>query len=217
MELARSTKPNISLAAQIEVLSYTYSGTDPIEVFARVDLGSGTAVLSGLGGNYQLDIYLNGVPIEPSSAVLVPAGTSKAIMTSRQIAINSGDVISLRVTGLTADTNVTTTASLRDATPIVGTDVFGGGSRLVNQDYGGIDALAAQAPAGNRLDGVTIRAYRQSDYQAGNYTEAYVVGTTTTDVNGSWVNPLMLDPGTYVLVFYLQGQYGPNTVTITVV
>lgn len=217
MELARSTKLNLNLTTEIEVLSYTYSGANPIEVFARVDLGLGTALLSGVGGSYLLNIYINGVPVEPASAVTVPAGKTQSIMTSRQIALNSGDAVSIRVMGLSGDTNVSTLASLRDATPIAVTDIEGAGARSVDHNYGGPDALAASSPAGARLSGVHVVAYLASDYAAGNQGPQFQRGSSITDINGRWQHPIMLDPGSYTLLFYLQGVYQPQTVSLTVV
>jgi hypothetical protein len=62
----------------------------------------------------------------------------------------------------------------------------------------------------------TILAYLATDYAAGHTDAAHVVASTTTGPDGRWAAPLLLDPGTYVLVFGVPGQFGPDTATITV-
>jgi hypothetical protein len=42
------------------------------------------------------------------------------------------------------------------------------------------------------------------------------VGKTTTRVNGRWSQSLRVDPGNYVLLYEKIGEYGPDTLTITV-
>ena len=80
----------------------------------------------------------------------------------------------------------------------------GSGSETVNQDYGGEDALAAIDGNGNYIDGVEIRAHLTTDYN--NSVFSNVQGYTRTNSDGSWDNPLMLDPGSYVLVYEKDGK-----------
>lgn len=81
----------------------------------------------------------------------------------------------------------------------------GTGTIMVDHNYGGTDALAAQSTTGGRVAGCNIRAYLTSDYQAGNTGVGFVVATTSTDANGRWLQPMMLAPGTYTLVYSEQG------------
>ncbi len=59
-------------------------------------------------------------------------------------------------------------------------------------------------------------AFRKEDWDAGKQgaEDAVAVGQTTT--GGTWAWSLMLDPGQYVLRFEKPGEYGPDTVEITV-
>jgi hypothetical protein len=92
----------------------------------------------------------------------------------------------------------------------------GDGSVSVDHDYGSTDALAYKTSGGVGINNASVRAYLTTDYDAGNRSSAYVKGTTTTDVNGRWETPLLLDPGAYTLEFCLQGYYGPDTQEVTV-
>jgi len=90
----------------------------------------------------------------------------------------------------------------------------GSGSEVINQDYGGTDALAAvDSVTGDYIDDMQISAYLKSEYDAGTFT---LRGKTTTQADGSWSNPLMLDPATYTLVYYLAGkQTATQEITVT--
>jgi hypothetical protein len=61
-----------------------------------------------------------------------------------------------------------------------------------------------------------IRAFLADDYDAGRRTAVHVKGETTTNVAGRWVNPLLLDPGDYVLLVARQGAFSPAVVRLTV-
>ncbi len=213
MELARVTHTGLDLTSEIEVLSYAYVGTPPIEVLARVDLSS----LGGTGGTYALNFYLNAVLLAPPSNVAIPAGRATAVVASRPFPIYSGDTISIKVVGVAGDTAVATVASLRDATPLKSTDVFGTGPTAVDHNYGGANALAYKTAGNAGVAGATIFCYLTSDYNAGNRGQGFLQGRTITTTGGIWQSPLYLNPGAYTLVYFLPGQYGPNTVAITVV
>jgi len=90
------------------------------------------------------------------------------------------------------------------------------GTVAVDHNYGGTDALRYVDGVGSGIDNADIVIYLKSDYDAGNLAAGYVKAKTNTDVNGRWANPLNLDPATYTIYFYKQGEYGPDTQEITV-
>lgn len=92
----------------------------------------------------------------------------------------------------------------------------GDGSISVDHDYGGDDALAYIIDGGHPVDNARIHAFLKTDYDAEHRTSAYVVAEARTDANGRWLAPMRLDPGEYTLVFFKQGEYGPDTQEITV-
>lgn len=92
----------------------------------------------------------------------------------------------------------------------------GDGSIAVGSDYGGIDALSYRTAGGAGIDDAAVRAYLASDYTAGRVGESFVVARTATDAAGRLVAPLLLDPGSYVLLYSKQGAYGPDTLNLTV-
>lgn len=215
MELARQSKFAIDASAEVEVLSYTYTGTTTREILCRVDLGDTDGPITG-GGVYSLGIYIDDVPVMPSSDVTVPGSNLKAIFVSRAILLESGDVLSIRVTGLAGDTSVNCVTSIRDATPVTKSEIQGAGGTVVDHDYGGTDALAVLTTAGARVAGVTIRAYREADYTAGNRGNDYVVAQTLTDSDGRWSQPMLLDPGDYTLLLFKRGSIESKAVSLTV-
>lgn len=212
MELARISHTSLNLTSEMEVLLYNYVSPPPIEVLARVDLAN----LAGAGGNYTLNFYLNGVQLDPPSTVVVPAGKTTTVMASRPFPTYSGDSISVRVIGLSGDAAVNTLATLRDATPLKSTDIFGTGPTAIDNNYGDTNALTYKTSSGVGIAGATIFCYLTADYNAGNRGQGFLQGRTATTTGGIWQSPLFLNPGSYTLIFFLPGQYGPDVVLITV-
>lgn len=218
-ELAQSTLTSQNIATPKIVLSYTYTGNDPIEVMARVDLGKTGGLLSGAGGTYELAFLVNGSIISPNSLVPVEIGATSTIMVSRAVPIQTNDLVTLRVTGQAGDTTVHTFASLRDVSPPDENDLtIGDGPVAVNHDYGGADALAYKTAAGVPIDNATVRLYRYIDYVSGDRSAEFILAQTYTDVNGRWRHTAMLDPSSYAIVFFRQTpkSFGPDIVYLTV-
>jgi len=92
----------------------------------------------------------------------------------------------------------------------------GDGSVSVNHNYGGTDNLSYIVDDGEAVDEAIVQAFLSTDYAAGRRSRNYVKGETKTNVRGRWVTEMRLDPGLYTIVFYKQGEYGPDTATVTV-
>lgn len=215
MELARVTKTSLDISTEVEVLAYTYSGTAPIEVQARVDLGDVSKPIVG-GGNYEVYFYLDGVKVVPAGAVTIQPGQTRAILVCRSVPLEAGDVVSVRVRGLGGDTSINSVSTLRDVSAVKVSDVAGVGPVQVDHNYGSADRLAYKTSGGLGIVGATIRVYNTADYDAGNRSAAYVVAMATTTALGRWARPVMLAPGSYTLVYYLTNAYGPDVHTIVV-
>lgn len=100
---------------------------------------------------------------------------------------------------------------------------LGAGAVTVSHSYSATDYLRYATSAGVGIDGATVLAYLTSDYASARTGTAYVKGTTTTDTNGRWSDPLYLDYGTsassglgYTFYFNKPGLYGPDTKTALV-
>ncbi len=215
MELQHTIKTNISIVSEVELLSYTHTLTPLREVLIRVDIGDAIKPIAG-GGTYSANVYINNIVISPQSSVTVPSGVIKTIIVSKIIPLVRNDVVSLRITGLSADTSVNTVASVRDATPITIAEVTGPGAVLVNHNYGGTDALSYKTSGGSGIDNANIYVFIKTDYDSNNTGNAFIVAKTTTNVAGQWVSNLMLDPTVYTLVYFKQGYFGPDLKILTV-
>jgi hypothetical protein len=222
MQLIKTVTPNVNISAEAQVLLYTYTGSDPVEVIARVDLGDSIKPIIG-GGSYVVNFYVNNVLLTPVTVDQVPSGQTRTILVSRPVPLYTSDTVSLTVVGQPADTSVNITASLRTSTPLQITDVYGTGPTAVDQNYGGPNTLAYQTSTGGGIVGATVLAYLTTDYNAGRRGQAYAQGRTVTIAGGAWQEPIYLTPGAggggagnYTLVYYLQNQYGTDTITITV-
>jgi hypothetical protein len=215
MDLAQVSKTGIDISSETEILSYQYTGSDPREVVIRSQLGVGVGPIAG-GAPYQFRIYINDVVLQPLSTVPVDTGVHDAILISRAIPIRTGDTIRLTAVGTASDQSISALTTLRDVTPVHRTDILGAGTVSVDHDYGGDDALAVMTSNAQRIADASILVYRQEDYVSGRRDSLYIVGRTTTDVNGRWRAPVLLDPGVYVLLVSKQNVIATRDVTITV-
>lgn len=85
----------------------------------------------------------------------------------------------------------------------------------VDHNYGNVDELRYVAGSGAGVPGATVRIWKKPDYLQGLLDAA--VAVTQTDDDGRWLAPVYLTPGfDYVVELAKPGQFGPDTVTITV-
>lgn len=215
MELARNVETSVDISAEADLIEYTYDGTIAKEVVIRANLGDVSKPIAG-DGTYDLKVYLNDVLISPSSSVQVAAGIPRTILVSRPLPIEAGDVVKVTVIGRPGDTSIDTAVTIRDVTAMREEEVAGPGSVPVDHNYGGSHNLTCRTPSGAGVDGADIYAYNRSDYDAGRKSNAYVVGRAITGQDGSWLRPLMLSPGEYVLVAFKSGVLAPTAVNLTV-
>ncbi len=215
MELVRTTYTALNITSETEILSYTYSGVNPITVIARVELGDDT---NGIAGNdtYTLNVYINDKLVTPITEDIVPSGVTKTIVLGRHLLIEADDEISVKVIGAAGDTAVNTVGILQDVTPVQQSLIYGTGEVEVDHDYGGTDNLAYKTSSDVGISGAVIRIFLTSDYDAGNRTVDYLIALANTTTGGRWVRSVMLTPGDYSLIYYKQTAYGPDRKDLTV-
>ena len=92
----------------------------------------------------------------------------------------------------------------------------GTGSVNVDHDYGGTDLLAYQAYGCCGIEGATILAFTKEAWDNGARTASLAVATTTTTGAGRWAWAMCLDPGDYILLAEKVGEFGPDTIELTV-
>ena len=78
------------------------------------------------------------------------------------------------------------------------------------------DELRYTTREGIEIPLATIVAFSKANWDLGNRSSRYAVGSTRTTVDGRWSSPLELPEGEFVLVFQLAGRFGPDIVTIRV-
>lgn len=77
----------------------------------------------------------------------------------------------------------------------------------IDQRYVDLDSV----PVAN----AQVRVYKKVDYDLGNFDAA--IGTTTTNEDGDWQNPIVVEAGfTYVIHYFKPGVMGPDTKEIVV-
>ncbi len=80
---------------------------------------------------------------------------------------------------------------------------------------GGTNNLQYISQGGTPIKDARIRVYKKIDWDAKNY--ANVVGTTLTVGDGTWKDPIFVQPGdTYTVVYTKPNEFGPDTKEITV-
>lgn len=224
--LRKETNTSINISVGVTVLTYTRPTADgPAIVLPRVELGDPNPIAGG--ADYTLSVVINGAVISPESVVRVPSGRTHTLMQSREVTLEGGDIISLKVDGAPADVAVSTIAIIQDATPIGDEDldavidrvddILGlGGSVIVNHNFGGDGNLRYQTIEGVPVGDATIHVFRALDYNAGRRTKEFIVASTLTDAFGDWERDIMLDPGAYIIFVFKAGLFGPDLANLTI-
>lgn len=104
------------------------------------------------------------------------------------------------------DTNLDAKVSTRATPGDIPAPPEGDGDIPVDHNTGGTDNLRLTRDGIGIGDAIII-AYLKSDYDAGNRTRR---GKSTTGDDGRWLYPMMLDPGTYILIAEKPGVYKPD-------
>lgn len=227
--LKRQVIPSINIATENTVLSYTHPITAKSAiVLPRVELGL-TSPIAGFGV-YTITVKVDGVNVVPPSGISIPFGQTTAVFQSRHVNLEPGDLFTVTITGQSTDLAVSSTTVLLDATPIrtaefddiisdidaaIGT--ASSTATLVDHNFGGKDNLSYHTAQGSGIVDATILVYTTEDYNAGNRLNEFVVGSTTTDVNGRWRKQIPLEPGSYTLVYFKTRAFGPDLKVIKIV
>ena len=89
-------------------------------------------------------------------------------------------------------------------TPFPATDAAG--KVLLNHDTGGAMNLAYRTTDDVGIEDAVVRVFSSS----------LLIAATRTDVEGKWIAPLYVSPGTYTVTFQKDTVYGPDSRTISV-
>lgn len=85
---------------------------------------------------------------------------------------------------------------------------------IVNHDFPVTDALLVVNETNEPIEGAEIRIYDHTAFQAGAVSSWEAM--TTSDVDGKWVDPIVLEDGrTWVVHMQKPSVYGPTHVEIT--
>jgi hypothetical protein len=138
-----------------------------------------------------------------------------ATVTGQTGPVSGGDVVDwFTVDVLEGATLAAIAAVAAEISNLSGT---GGGSVLVDQDYGAVNQYTYETSLALPVQDGRVRVYLTADIDAGRTGNAYLRGTTTTDAAGHWRNPLYLDPGAYTIFFDKPGIYEVTTAMLVVV
>ncbi len=189
--------------------------------YAAVNFGSGKAGLASTVGYqlYNTDGTPNGARIGGTALDLL-AGSYGAVITFPDNFVGSLRWDTGEVTPVYASVAVNPADNEIEMRTLVlvGTIAHTGiGSVFVNHNYPTPGALLYETSEGAGIDNASVRAYLQTDWDAGNRGNAFVVATARTTVGGAWDQAMMLDPAAYVIVFDKQGQFSPSIVRLAVV
>jgi len=95
--------------------------------------------------------------------------------------------------------------------PTVGT-----GCVRVDHDYPTDSNMVYQAGDCCGITGATVTAFLKSDWDNGNRVPGAAKAISQTTTNGTWAWAMMLNPGDYVIQFEKLGEFGPDTMELTV-
>jgi hypothetical protein len=92
----------------------------------------------------------------------------------------------------------------------------GDGCVRVDHNYPTDDNLTYQMSNCCGIAGANIYVFTKEDWDGGARTPENAVAASITTTNGEWAYAVLLNPGSYVVMFVKVGQYGPNWVALTV-
>jgi hypothetical protein len=165
------------------------------------------------GGIYRLDLPNNMFALAGRRTLTFAETTGKRILAPTY---DVQFVPSYLINAADSQAILTLMASLQ-------TLVGGAGPVLVDHNYGGTNNLQYTDPQGSGIEGAVIQAFRLADFNAGRRSATYIVGQSTTDINGHWILPMAMAPGAYMLVATKigtvggSGSFGPHFTPLTVV
>ena len=85
----------------------------------------------------------------------------------------------------------------------------------LTEDYPTVDNLRYITAGAEGVADAQVRVYKKTDYDQGRLT--LIQGQTTTDANGRWKVPVLVEAGTtYVIYFQKPHAYGPDTAEVVV-
>jgi hypothetical protein len=214
MALDREEHVAIDISSAFVVLTYTHADAKPFVLLARVAAGDDSNGITG-GGEYQLDLKIDGAPTAPTSLLTVDPGITETVFQGRPVTVENGETLTVELTGLAGDLIVNIVTLLVDNTPAQAADISGRGATIVDHDYGGADLLSVTDPEGAGITGVVISAFLATDYASNNRSPAFIKGQSNTNNDGRWTQPMNLDAAVYQLVFE-HSSFKTNVVPITV-
>ena len=113
--LLDSASGDFDISGEVTVQSYTAAATGLVVV--RAGIGSAAKGVAG-GSVYEAVLLVDDVAILPRSAINVPSGTTRFVIGSGAVALESGQTLKLNVLGLEGDTDVGVASAVFDATPL---------------------------------------------------------------------------------------------------
>jgi len=94
--------------------------------------------------------------------------------------------------------------------------ITGNGCVRVDHNYQTPGSLTYETDCCAGVAGATVAAFRKQVWDAGHRAPTDAIAAVQTTTNGHWAMAMMLDPGQYMLRFEKTGQYGPDTMLLTV-
>ena len=85
---------------------------------------------------------------------------------------------------------------------------------VVNHDYPNADDMLVVDETNEPIEAASIRVYDQTAFEAG-VVDTWE-GMTTSDIEGKWVDPIVLEDGrNWVVHFQKESMFGPVHIEIT--
>lgn len=116
----KETVDPADISSDLIVLTYTepptqFGGRARL-ILPRVELGFNSPIAGS--GVYRISAQIDGGDVTPVSSITVPTGQTSSILQGRHLAVEPEDIVTITIRGLPADTAVSVTTALFDATPI---------------------------------------------------------------------------------------------------
>jgi hypothetical protein len=110
----------VDLSSLVSVLEYTNHDSRSLMVAAMIHFTG----LSGVGGNYAAQLFVNDAIFIPDRQITFPAGRTAALMQSRTVMMRPADVLQLKMLGAAGDTAVQVDVHVVDMSPTAPEEVI---------------------------------------------------------------------------------------------
>jgi hypothetical protein len=108
---------DLTTSGGISVYNQTPDASNPLRVYAHIELGDGTKNLTSTGGDFLVEILIGGVAVDGGQMTKTLGTNTRAIIQTDEFLVPANESVQIKIESPNADTDVDVTVQLYDSTP----------------------------------------------------------------------------------------------------